>query len=219
MWNCAITGSGQCTAVGWGNINDSINLTSGSKATYTAICALSSTAVGSLANTASVMPPAGVNDSDMSNNSATDTDTVAVATNITMAVNDGGQFVRIGQVLTYTIEVTNGNGPSDAQVTVTDVLPSQLSNGSWQCTGSGSASCGSGSSGNTLSDTATVPVGGKVDYLFTATVANELPSGKIVNSAGAVLNFGTNQPSGSIGASHSDTVVIFRANFETPPSP
>jgi uncharacterized repeat protein (TIGR01451 family) len=214
MWSCAVTGSGQCTALGWGNIADSISLASGSSATYTAMCALSSTATGSLANTASVMPPAGVNDPDLGSNSVTDTDTLAVTTNVVMTKDDSATRVRSGDVLDYLIELTNENGPSDAVVNVTDALPAKLANGSWVCTGSGSATCGNGS-GNTLSDTATVPVGGKVDYVFSATVV--AGDGPIANSASGTLQSGTNQPSASIGATDTDTIVVFADGFEAAP--
>lgn len=212
LWTCAITGGGQCTADGWGNIADSINLDSGSSATYTAMCALASTATGSLGNTASVMPPAGVTDPDLSSNSVTDTDTLAVTTNVVMTIDDSAALVRNGDVLDYLIELTNENGPSDAIVNVTDALPAQLANGSWVCTGSGDATCGNGT-GNTLSDTANVPVGGKVDYVFSASVV--AGSGTITNSASGMLQIGTNQPSALIGATdNDDAIVVFADGFE-----
>jgi len=216
MWTCAITGNGSCTTTGWGNITDSISLTSGSKATYTAMCAVASNATGSLSNTATITPPTGVMDANSSDNSVTDTDSLAVTTNVTMSVVDGTDFVRVGQQLTYDIAINNANGPSDATVNISDILPAQLTSASWVCTNSGTATCASGS-GTTLSGMATVPVGGEIDYLYTATLASEPLSGKVVNSPSATLQFGTNQPSSLIGASHTDTVVVFKTGFEVPP--
>ena len=211
MWSCTVNGSGQCTAEGWGNIADTVNLTSGSSAVYTATCAVASTATGSLANTASVAPPSGVSDPNPASNTATDMDTVAVTTNVAMALDDGAGFVRTGEIVDYVVELTNANGPSDAVVNVADALPAQLSGGSWVCTGSGSAVCHSGN-GNTLTDIATVPAGGKVDYLYSATVA--ATAGTIVNSGSGALQFGTNLPSSNIGATDTDTIVVFRDGFE-----
>ena len=75
-WTCAGAGGGTCTANGSGNINDSVNLPSGGSVTYTATCAVSSGASGSLINTATVTAPAGTTDPTPGNNSATDTDTI-----------------------------------------------------------------------------------------------------------------------------------------------
>lgn len=214
MWDCA--GTGACTASGWGNINDSVNLAAGASVTYVAQCAIASTATGSLVNTATVGPPAGVMDPAPANNAMTDADTLSVSTNVTMSLTDNLEFVHVGDILHYAIDVTNLNGPSDAVVNVLDILPAQLSGGSWTCAGSGSATCGSGS-GNTLADSATVPVGGGVEYLYAVTVVAEDASGTISNSASASLQFGTNQPSGNIGAAHSDIVVVFKDSFDSSP--
>jgi uncharacterized repeat protein (TIGR01451 family) len=215
LWSCAITGSGNCTAQGWGNIGDSINLGSGSSAVYTAVCAIAANATGTVGNTASVAEPAGVADPDPNSNSATDMDTLDVVTNVAMTLDDGSDFVQLGDVLDYVIELTNVNGPSDAVVNVADMLPPQLAAGAWVCSGSGSAICHNGS-GNTLGDSATVPVGGKIDYIYSASVIGEDAMGMVANDAAATLQFGSNQPSNMISAGHSDTVVVFRTGFETP---
>jgi uncharacterized repeat protein (TIGR01451 family) len=216
-WSCAITGSGSCSVAGWGNIDDIVNLGSGSSATYTAQCWVSTAATSALVNTTTVAPPGGVMDPDLSLNAATDTDALDITTNVVMSLADGVDFVRIGDVLDYLVELSNQNGPSDAVVSVQDVLPAQLSAGSWICLGSGTATCNDGS-GNTLADTATVPAGGKVDYLYSATLIGEDAAGEVSNAAAAFLQFGTNQPSSIIGAGHTDTVVVFRATFEAPPA-
>lgn len=75
-WTCVGAGGGTCTAAGSGNISDSVNLPSGGSVTYTATCAVSSGASGSLVNTATVSAPAGTTDPTPGNNSATDTDTI-----------------------------------------------------------------------------------------------------------------------------------------------
>ena len=216
-WSCAITGSGSCSVAGWGNIDDIVNLGSGSSATYTAQCWVSTAATSAVVNTATIAPPGGVMDPDLSLNAATDTDALDITTNVVMSMDDGVDFVRIGDVLDYLIELSNENGPSDAVVSVQDVLPAQLASGSWICIGSGTATCNDGS-GNTLADTATVPAGGKVDYLYSATLVGETAAGQVGNAAAAFLQFGTNQPSSIISAAHTDTVVVFRSTFEAPPA-
>jgi uncharacterized repeat protein (TIGR01451 family)/CSLREA domain-containing protein len=71
-WSCLGAGGGTCTAAGAGNINDSVNLPAGASTTFTAVCAISGSASGTLANTATVAAPGGVTDPSPGNNSATD---------------------------------------------------------------------------------------------------------------------------------------------------
>ena len=75
-WTCAGAGGGTCTANGAGNINDTVNLPSGGSVTYTASCAISGAASGSLVNTATVTGIGAVLEVNGANNTATDTDTV-----------------------------------------------------------------------------------------------------------------------------------------------
>jgi uncharacterized repeat protein (TIGR01451 family) len=75
-WSCAGSGGGVCTAMGTGNISDSVTLPNGGSVTYTATCTLSSTATGSLANTATIVPPIGIIEPNPANDTATDTDTI-----------------------------------------------------------------------------------------------------------------------------------------------
>ncbi len=73
-WTC----SGCTTTSGSGNINTTVNLAVGGSATLTLNATVSATATGSVSNTATVAPPAGAIDPVPGNNSATDTDTIAI---------------------------------------------------------------------------------------------------------------------------------------------
>src|SRR5690606_13078610 len=53
-WTCVGAGGGTCTAAGAGNINDAVNLPAGGSVTYTASCAISAAATGTLSNTATI---------------------------------------------------------------------------------------------------------------------------------------------------------------------
>jgi uncharacterized repeat protein (TIGR01451 family) len=64
------------TAIGSGDISDTVNMPVGSSITYTVMGTVSPTAFGTLVNTATVTAPAGV-DTNTSNNSATDTDLIS----------------------------------------------------------------------------------------------------------------------------------------------
>jgi uncharacterized repeat protein (TIGR01451 family) len=77
-WTCAGAGGGTCTANGSGNINDTVNLPSGGSVAFSATCAISTSATGTLSNTATVVVAGGITDPAPGNNSATDTSTIVV---------------------------------------------------------------------------------------------------------------------------------------------
>jgi uncharacterized repeat protein (TIGR01451 family) len=212
-WTCVGASGGTCTASGSGNINDTVGLPVGGSVTYTASCTISASATGSLSNTAVVAPPGGETDPTPANNSKTDTDTLSVQADLVLTISDSRSFVQVGDVLDYIIEVSNPTGPSTAVATVSDALPAELGAGAWTCTPSGSAACNNGS-GNTLNDTATLPVGGKADYMFSAQVQSAGAADQIVNSASVTLTSGSDPALANNMANDTDTVVIFRNGFE-----
>jgi uncharacterized repeat protein (TIGR01451 family) len=138
-WTCATTvGNSVCGATsGSGNaINTTVTLANGATATYTIQGTVSPTAPnpGTLTNTASVSLPLGTTDSNLTNNSSTDSDTIPIPTGIvdlSITKNDGLTEVVPGSPVTYSIEVIN-NSPTVTLygVKVTEVLPpaSQLEN-------------------------------------------------------------------------------------------
>jgi uncharacterized repeat protein (TIGR01451 family) len=113
-WTCSGAGGGSCTASGSGSINDSINLPAGGSVTYTAVCAISPTASGTLVNIASISSV--TPDPTLSNNSATDSDTVAAPTYVVTGVVDvaaGGSIncaspVNFGNTTTCTVTTNAG---------------------------------------------------------------------------------------------------------------
>jgi len=74
-WTCIGASGGSCTASGSGDINDgAIGLPIGARVTYTARCAISPTAIGSLINTATISSARA--DLTPANNTATDSDPI-----------------------------------------------------------------------------------------------------------------------------------------------
>jgi uncharacterized repeat protein (TIGR01451 family) len=215
-WTCSGAGGGTCTAAASGNINDTVNLPLGSSVTYTAACTIAAGATGSLSNTATVATPVGVNDPTPGNNSATDTDTLTAQADVALTITDNHAIVEIGQSVNYIINVTNSAGPSTASATVTDVLPAGLADGSWVCIPFGGATCASGF-GNTLSDTATLPVGGQTSYVYSATVVSGDSNDLLTNTASVALTSGTDPTPGNNSGSDTDLVVIFKDGFEGTP--
>jgi hypothetical protein len=78
-WTSAASGgASENDASGNGNINDTVNMPSGSSIVYT-VSATVNTTNSQVSNTASVAAPSGVTESNSANNSATDVDTIDAA--------------------------------------------------------------------------------------------------------------------------------------------
>ena len=211
-WTCAGANGATCPASGSGNINSLVNLPGGTSVTFTATCAVSVSASGSISNTATITPPSGVVDPNTANNTATDTDSIAIATAVRLAITDNVDTAEPGDALTYIITLTNA-GPSYADITgISDALPAQLSSPSWICSATPGATCKS-ASGNTLNNqSATVPPGGTVTYHYSATVGN-ITTEQFTNTVTATVSAGDPTPNKS--ASDTDKVSLFANGFET----
>src|SRR3954468_14247004 len=145
-WTCVGAGGGTCTASGTGNLNDSVNLPAGGSVTYTATCAISASASGTLSNTATVSG-GGASDSNAANNSATDTDTLTPQADLAVTKTDGVTTATPGGSVTYTITASNAGPSNAAGSTVADTFPASLTC-SWTCVGAGGGTCTASGSGN-----------------------------------------------------------------------
>jgi uncharacterized repeat protein (TIGR01451 family) len=94
-------------ASGTGNINNTVDMPSGSKITYTAKGKVSSAAAGNLSDTAQVTVFDGVLDPNTANNSATDSDSITSKADLKVTITDGKTAAVAGTKDTYTIVVTN----------------------------------------------------------------------------------------------------------------
>jgi uncharacterized repeat protein (TIGR01451 family) len=202
-WTCVGAGGGTCTASGSGNINDAVNLPVGGSTTYTATCAVSAAATGTLANTATVSST--LTDPVPANNSATDTDTLTPSTDLGITKTDGVTNVSAGGSTTYTITASNA-GPSNATgATVTDTFPAALTC-NWTCTGAGGGTCTASGSGN-INGTVNLPVGGSVTYSAVCSISGSA-TGSLINTATVAAPAGATDPTpGNNSATDTDTVI------------
>jgi len=114
--------------------------------------------------------------------------------NLGITMTSPATSVAAGGTVTYTIEVTNA-GPSAVNgATVTDSLPSQLTNATWTCVGVDGATCTAGGNGS-INDSATaIPVGGKLTYTVTATVSPAAAAAQLANVASVTVPAGATDP-------------------------
>ena len=198
-------GASGFTASGSGNISDTVNLPTGSTITYTLQANIGASATGSVANTATVAAPGGVTDPDLTNNSATDTDTLTPQAELAITKTDGVASVTAGGSTIYSIVATN-SGPSAAiGATVTDTAPAGLTFGSWSCVASVGSSCPASGSGN-ISASVNLLSGGTATFTVNVTVAGNA-TGPIVNTTAVAAPAGVSDPNlANNSATDTDTV-------------
>ncbi|MEZ5462842.1 hypothetical protein [Dokdonella sp.] len=222
-WSCQSFVGEFCPtpASGNGNIDVQLVLPANSGgftefARFSSTCMLSGSAFLDVVNTAELLIAPPFRDPVPSNNQATDTDLLRRSVDLSATIDDGVQYVRIGDFLDYTIRIDNA-GPDSGEFTyIFDALPNGLSSGVWSCTASPGATCHEGV-GNTLDDVVTIPVGGHVTYLFSAIVQGPSFTAPIANTVSAFSDLETFDPTpGNNVVTDRDIVVLFRADFDFP---
>jgi hypothetical protein len=98
-WTCVASSGSSCPASGSGSINASVNLLNGGTATFTLRGGLAVSAVGTLANTATVATPAGVGDPNPANNAATDADPIVVLAPERIPATSSGAWILLAMAL------------------------------------------------------------------------------------------------------------------------
>lgn len=128
-WTCVASAGSTCDAAsGSGNaISTGATLEASDTATYT-VTGTVNVSSGSIANTATVaLDATWLTESNTTNNSATDTDTVVAAANVSITKTAANAFVMNSNDARYTLAVANA-GPQSAAgtITVSDTLPAGL---------------------------------------------------------------------------------------------
>ena len=179
------------TASGSGNINDTVNLPSGSTITYVVTGTVSSAATGTLTNTATITPPSGTP------KNATDIDNLANLS-ITKVDNRGGSSivpttgtVAPAQSLTYTIVVSNTGLGNVTGASVTDPFPANFTSDTFTATATGGATGFTASGTGNINDTSVnLPAGSSITYVVTGTVSGTA-TGTLTNVATVTPPSGT----------------------------
>ncbi|MEP7201973.1 MAG: hypothetical protein ABI894_05150, partial [Ilumatobacteraceae bacterium] len=206
-WTCAGAGGATCPASGIGAISSSVDLPVGGSVTFTVAGAIAAAATGSLTNSATVAAPLGVTDTNVSNNSAGDVDTLTPRSDLVVDKSDAAVSVIPGQSTTYSVTVAN-SGPSNAPATtVTDAQPAGATFSSWICSPGPGAGCTTASGSGSISTTVDLPAGAMVTFTVVA-VVNPGATGTLVNTATATPDAGITDPTaGNNSATDTDTLI------------
>ncbi len=202
-WTCA--GAACAAATGSGNIAMTVNLLNGGSVTFTANATLAATAYGSVSNTATVLATGGTTDSNLGNNSATDTDTIPTA-DLQITKTDGQTSALMGGGVQYTIVVSNNGPDAVTGATVTDNFPAALTVTGWTCSASAGSACTPGGTGNARTGTVDLPAGGSATFTGNATLATTA-TGTLVNTASVATPAGIADPNlANNSATDTDTI-------------
>ncbi len=205
-WTCVGGAGGSCVnASGVGDVSALVDLPVSGTATFTVTGTVPANLTGSLVNTASITPPAGVDDPTPGNNNATDVNTGAPQADLSITKTDGLATEVPGTSVTYTIVASNA-GPSAATgATVTDTFGPSLTAMTWTCVAAGGASCPASGSGN-INAAVTLTVGGTATFTVTGTVS-ATATGSLVNTATITVPGGVTDPTpGNNSATDTDTL-------------
>jgi LPXTG-site transpeptidase (sortase) family protein len=105
------------------DFSDTVDLPVGGTIVYTVTANAVASPNGNLVNTATVTPPTGYADSNLSNNTSTDTDIFGQAADLSLRKVSSTSTAAVNSTINFTLTVTN-SGPDDASgVEVTDQLP------------------------------------------------------------------------------------------------
>jgi len=150
-----------------------------------------------LNNTATVTAPADVGDPTPGNNTATDTNALALQAQLSVTKTLlSASPVAAGGAVQYRIQVSNA-GPSAAQgVGVVDTVSALLTNVAWSCqpTTAASSCAQSSGTGNAINVQVNVGVGDSVVLLVNGTAPSATPATVPANSVTLVLPTGTTDP-------------------------
>ena len=186
-------GASGFSASGAANINDTVMMPSDSKITYKAKGKINPSATGTISNTASVTPPAGLNDPNPRNNTATDTDSITIKADLKVTVTDGKTAAVPGTKDTYTIVVTNVGPSNIAGAVIQDHFPSTFTGVTFTATQSGGATGFTSSGSGDVSQTVAMPSGSHITYKATGTISASATS-SISNTATVSVPTGVIDP-------------------------
>lgn len=182
-WNCAGAGGANCgQSDGLGSPDVFVNLPVNSVATILVSSRIDPSASGSLSNTASAALPSGITVLDPRTDTGVVTGRLTPRANLAIAKSHSPAVVVPGNLLTYTVTVSNGGPSAAAGLAVTDRLPTDLLGPIWTCIASpGSVCVDSLGSGDIVSSVDLQPQG-FATFTVIATV-DPATTGQLVNSA------------------------------------
>ncbi|WP_443937397.1 gliding motility-associated C-terminal domain-containing protein [Pedobacter sp. MW01-1-1] len=191
-WSAVFVGGASGNASGTNNINEVVNMPTGSAIIYTINTSIPSSFSGTLTTTATITPVSNVVDPTLTNNTAVDSDIQNSTFDLSITNSDGKAIYVPGSTNTYTIVASNA-GPSDAKdALITFALPAGIT-GAWSATYTGGAT-GNASGTNALNETVNIPAGGSITYIFIADIPSNQADLTLLTTATIAGAAGSSDP-------------------------
>lgn len=189
-WTCAATGGAVCPqASGTGGIDQVIaTFPAGSSVVYTVQAQLPDNLLADtdIRNTATVVPPAGVDCGPCTADA--EVSAIALRGAINISKTASAATVEAGQSVTFTVTATASGNRSADGARVTDPLAAGFESQSWSCTATGGAVCPVASADGSLDQTITTfPAGGSVSYAVVAKVPASLAANTTLTNTASVV--------------------------------
>jgi uncharacterized repeat protein (TIGR01451 family) len=142
---------------------------------------------------ASVSAPSGLADPNLANNTATDSDTIALKADLKVTVGDGKTAATAGTKNTYTIVVTNVGPSKVTGAVISDNFPSIFTGVTYTAAQSGGATGFTASGSGNINNTVTMPVNSTITYKATGTISASA-TGSISDTATVTAPSGVTDP-------------------------
>jgi uncharacterized repeat protein (TIGR01451 family) len=180
-------------ASGTGALATMVDLPLNATVTFAFTVQIDPSATSTLDNTAGVTAPTGVTDTNPTNNSASDSDSLTPQADLAITKTDGTLSAVPGTSTTYTIVVSN-TGPSTAvDQAVTDNFPAAITAVSWTAVASPGSSVAAASGTGNIATTVTLLLGGTVTFTAVAQISASA-TGSLTNTANVAMPAGDNTP-------------------------
>jgi uncharacterized repeat protein (TIGR01451 family) len=131
---------------------------------------------------------------------------------LAVSKTDGVATVFVGDVVTYTVSVSNTGPNAVVGATVNDVAPADVNGVTWTCVATGGSACTAASGLGSINTTVNLLNGGVATFTVTGTVGGAARS--LVNTATANVPAGmTDRRLGNNSATDTDTVLVRTADL------
>ncbi|HUI89717.1 MAG TPA: hypothetical protein VLX61_13450, partial [Anaerolineales bacterium] len=200
-WTCAATSGSCASGTNTGNISDTVNIMNGGSLTYTITATVSATDTTDVINTATVLPPSGVTETNPSNNSGTVVDHLNLLSITKTTSPPTASYAAANTTIHYSYTITNIGTSTLTNLAATDnplgaltcSYPPALAPGdSFTCTASYTTTQADLDADKTISNTATATGADKEGDTVPATsntvhvTASQAPSLALAKSVNSI---------------------------------
>jgi len=128
-----------------------------------------------------------------------------IGADLSISKSNGVTSTAPGELITYTIVVTNTGPDAASGAAVTDTFPAAITDVVWSCASSVGSSCGAASGSGNISTTVNLSATGTITFTASGTVASNA-TGTLINTAYVAHPADLNTSNNS--ASDTDSVVV-----------